>query len=592
MKKLLMLFVLLISMNAIGQSVAELKISPNVITTDKNGGVIEKGDTIYLNLEFKNNNSGLKNFYLDFQHQISAINLIGVAFPAAGAQGSALPTGTTTSFTNNYYPGYNWFDNANNNSEDGLQNANNAQYQYVQGQSKAINRIQITTATSGGNTTPLNDGTLAMLMFKVENVQAGFAYDSIYYNFAYGWDNTGVTKTIKMPKPNSAWANLDPNTNALVVGTLQTNANLVGGYRPMLVITDSATGIAKSYPQVNNANYFYLSSELDTNRTYYASAYILNDSLPAVLNKAVTVSDFTAAQSEFIKQNLDGTFTNSVMTTGMGRFAVDLNLNQKFDGGDIALLFAQAIGADTVVNPQANSSTFNIPLFLKSEFDTLSVSRGASLTETLGWNGHKVKFKTKSTAINLDLKYVIPGDVNRSHSSQVVNSQGQIQTNSINSSENVIKSMAVSFPNTTNETLPAIDVTLNNLTVTSNNIEIPFNVDTKGSNVSALQFEIVYDPAKVKFEEIKSEVPNTWFVFANSRDGVLRFGAIDKDMKTPIKGTSAPFKLKFSTLESGLDISTKIKVTSNLDASNDKGEQVAINLNTTTIKLTGYNNFN
>ncbi len=86
-------------------------------------------------------------------------------------------------------------------------------------------------------------------------------------------------------------------------------------------------------------------------------------------------------------------------------------------------------------------------------------------------------------------------------------------------------------------------------------------------------------------------MPNTWFVFANPRDGVLRFGAIDREMKVPIKGASAPFKLKFSTLENGLDISTKIKVTSNLDASNDKGEQLAINLNTTTIKLTGYNHF-
>jgi len=148
-----------------------------------------------------------------------------------------------------------------------------------------------------------------------------------------------------------------------------------------------------------------------------------------------------------------------------------------------------------------------------------------------------------------------------------------------------------SFPNTTNTNLPIIDVTLNNLTVTSNNIEIPFNIDTKGSNVSAVQFELVYDASKVKFEEIKSEVPNTWFVFANPRDGVLRFGAIDREMKVPIKGASAPFKLKFSTLENGLDISTKIKVTSNLDASNDKGEQLAINLNTTTIKLTGYNHF-
>jgi hypothetical protein len=590
MKKLLLITTLLFSVIANAQ-VAELRISPNVITTDKNGGVIEKGDTILLNLVYKNNNSNLRNFYLDFQHQISAINLFAVSFPTAGSTSSALPTGTSSTYNNYYYPGYNWFDNANNNSENGLQNAQNAQYQFVQNQTRAINRINLTFATPNGNTTQLNDGILATLMFRVENVSAGFAYDSIYYNFAYGWDNAGQTKTITMPKPNSAWANLDPNTNALVVGTLQTNANLTGGYRPMLVITDSATNAIRAYPQVNNANFFYLGSEVEPNKTYYISAFIPNDTLAGVLTRAITVSDFTAAQNEFIKQNLDGSFTNTVMTTGMGRFAADLNLNQRFDGGDIALLFAQAIGADTVVERQSNSSTFNIPLFTRAEFDTTSITRGATLTQNLGWNGHRVKFRTGATSMNLDLKYVIPGDINRSHSSQVVNSQNQIQTNSANSF-NSVALMSSSFPNTTNTNLPVIDVTLNNLTVTSNNIEIPFNIDTKGSNVSAVQFELVYDASKVKFEEIKSEVPNTWFVFANPRDGVLRFGAIDREMKTPIKGASAPFKLKFSTLENGLDISTKIKVTSNLDASNDKGEQVAINLNTTTIKLTGYNNFN
>ena len=586
MKKLLFILTLLFSVVANAQ-IAELRISPNVITTDRNGGVIEKGDTILLNLVYRNNNSNLRNFYLDFQHQISAINLFSVSFPTAGAQGSALPTGTSSTFTNNYYPGYNWIDNANNNSENGLQNAQNANYNYIQGQTRAINRINLTFATPNGNTTQLNDGTLATLMFRVENVSAGFAYDSIYYNFAYGWDNAGQTKTITMPKPNSAWANLDPNTNALVVGTFQTNSNLAGGYRPMLVITDSATNAVRAYPQVNNANFFYLGSEVEPNKTYYASAFIPNDTLAGVLTRAITVSDFTAAQNEFIKQNLDGSFTNTVMTTGMGRFAADLNLNQRFDGGDLALLFAQAVGADTVVERQANSSTFNIPIFTRAEFDTTGIARGATLTQNLGWNGHRVKFRTGATSMNLDLKYVIPGDINRSHSSQVVNSQGQIQTNSVND----IRSMSV-FPNTMNENLPSIDVSLNNLTVTSNNIEIPFNIDTKGSNVSALQFEIVYDATKVKFEDIKSEVPNTWFVFANPRDGVLRFGAIDREMKTPIRGTSAPFKLRFSTLENGLDISTRIRITSNLDASNNNGEQLAIKLNTNQIKLTGYNNFN
>ena len=39
------------------------------------------------------------------------------------------------------------------------------------------------------------------------------------------------------------------------------------------------------------------------------------------------------------------------------------------------------------------------------------------------------------------------------------------------------------------------------------------------------------------------------------------------------------------------DINSAIKVTNNMDASNMLGNQLGINLNSTTIKLTGYNNF-
>ena len=137
-----------------------------------------------------------------------------------------------------------------------------------------------------------------------------------------------------------------------------------------------------------------------------------------------------------------------------------------------------------------------------------------------------------------------------------------------------------------------IDVSLNNTTVTSNTIEIPVNLDTKGIQTSALQFEFVYDKTKVKFEDIKSELPNSWYVFANSKDGKIRFGAIDRDLKNPVTGTSVPFRLKFSALENGLDLNTRIQITSNLDASDKNGNQLGINLNTQTIKLTGYNNFN
>jgi hypothetical protein len=583
MKHLLTFILLFVAGGSMQAQVAELKISPNVITTDKNGGVIEKGDTIVLNLMFKNNGSHLRNFYLDFQHQISAINFIGVGFPTAGTQGTSLPAGATTSVTNNYYPGYYWLDNQSNNSEDGLMNAQYASYAYNQAGSKAINRININTATPNGNTTDLNDGLFAQLLFKVATVQAGFAYDSIYYNFAYGWDNTGNVKTITMPKPNSAWVDLDPSTNALIKGTFQTNANLTTGYHPVLAIIDSATSQVKSWPTIRQDGSFFVGSEVLPNTTYYALAYLPSDTIPATLNKAVTVSDYTAAQTEFNKQNLDGTFTNASMKTGMGYFASDLNRNGKFDGGDVTLLFAQAVGADTLMVVQAGSNTTSIPTFTKAFFDT--ATSATTLALPLDWNDHKVKFKTDTVAINLDLKYVIPGDINRSHSSQVV-VNNQIQVNSIN--ENRIKSFAV---NTTNTAVPVIDVNLNNLTVVSNTIEIPFTVDAGLNKVSAVQFEIVYDPTKVKFEEIKSLLPNTWFVFANSTEGKLRFGAVDKDLKTPFEKVVTPFTLKFSSIGAGVDLNTRIKVTSNLDASDDKGTQLGINLNTTTIKLTGYNNF-
>lgn len=587
MKHILTLCLLLIGLGLNAQ-IAELRLSTNLISTDINGGTIEKDDTIQLALVLKNNNSNIKNIYLDFQHQISAINMIGVVFPPAGTQ--ALPAGTQTSFTNNYYPGYNWFDNANNNTEDGLTNAYNAQYQFVQGQSKAINRININTAVPNGNTTQLNDGILCYLRFKVVNVSAGFAYDSIYYNFAYGWDNNGQQKTIKMPKPNSAWVNINPVSNALITGNLQVNGNLGGNLQPKLAIVDSATNTLRATVVPSPNGNFTLTSELLPNTVYYATAYVPSDSMASILTRSITVSDYTSAQNEFIKQNLDGTYSRISMTSGMSFFAADANRNQSFDGGDLSLLFAQAVGADTIFSPQPNSSTTNLPVFLSSYFDTVDISTALKLNET-GLNSFRVKFRTKTTVDTLNLKYVIPGDINRSHSSQVVVAGQTITTSANRFSLSGFSNQAYGFPNTTND-IKYIDVNLNNLTVVSNTIEVPFKIDTKGNKVSGLQFEIVFDPTKVKFDEIKSEVPNSWYVFATSREGRVRFGSLDRDMKTPVVGALTPFKLKFSSIQSGLDLNTKIQITSNLDASDENGKQLGINLNTQTIKLTGYNNFN
>jgi hypothetical protein len=239
---------------------------------------------------------------------------------------------------------------------------------------------------------------------------------------------------------------------------------------------------------------------------------------------------------------------------------------------------------------------------LRAEFTfNSSPSHSWGAITTTNWKDFdypKVYVKTGVIGTNttLDLKYLLWGDVNRSHSSQVVvsnNGVASVVTRASNSlkSNTAFRTMSTeSFINTPN-TVPAIDVNLSNVTVTSNNVEIPVNVTTNGNLVTGLQFQFDYDPTKIKFEELSPNLPNTWYLFVNSVDGKIKFGAIDQGEKTPINGTSIPFKLKFSTIGNGVDILTSVKVSSTMDASAVKGSQLGINLNTTQIKLTGYNNF-
>jgi len=222
---------------------------------------------------------------------------------------------------------------------------------------------------------------------------------------------------------------------------------------------------------------------------------------------------------------------------------------------------------------------------------------------TSNWNTvtyPKTYFKTDIIGTNafLDLKYLLWGDVNRSHSSQVVtstNGTSTVQTNAVNSlqSNSTFKSMAtsnLSFINTPYD-ITSIDVNLSNITVTSNTIEIPVTIDTKGTALGGLQFQFDYDPTKIQFQELASTLPNSWYIFANAKEGKVKFGALEQSSKIGTTGVLTPFKLKFSTIGNGIDILTSVKVSSTMDASSVNGTQLGINLNKTQIKLTGYNNF-
>jgi hypothetical protein len=166
-----------------------------------------------------------------------------------------------------------------------------------------------------------------------------------------------------------------------------------------------------------------------------------------------------------------------------------------------------------------------------------------------------------------------------------------IASNAIPSLKKNLSSPQANLLINTTQPIQSINVSIKSQTIQSNSIEIPIAIDTKSLAVSALQFEFQYDPTKLKFESITNELPNTWYTFVNNKDGKVKFGSIDKDVKSPITGALTPFKLKFSSINNGSDLNTFIKVSPVMDASSKTGYQLGINLNSDTIKLLGINLF-
>jgi hypothetical protein len=187
-----------------------------------------------------------------------------------------------------------------------------------------------------------------------------------------------------------------------------------------------------------------------------------------------------------------------------------------------------------------------------------------------------IYFRTTTTNQVLDLNYLIAGDINRSHSSQVVDTAGKIQSFSLVNTPIAKKAVAVS---------------LANAVVESDNISIPVSINTDGLSICGLQFEFSYDATKIQLQEIKSNTNPSWLNFYTNENGYVKFGGIDKTLKEGITGNITPFTIKFKSLAPGIDINTYIWVTDNMDASDNRGNQVGIKLNTAQIRLIGINNF-
>ena len=705
MKKFLTLGFILISLSSFGQ--IRFKFPDTRVLTDINGGVIDRGDQFDVMVHANGNGDAVtRQLMFDFQYDQTNFEVVSVNHTGTGGNGGVFPQGSNIQISWQNYPNYSYAGNST--FTNGTQRyVSNATYVYNATGSNAILRSTITWAITGTGAMPFNSfSQMLVVRFRLKATSTANSFNPIKLNFVAGWNGQGIGVPTTMDTPLSTEVIMNQNTGKLVTAKVDISSNLLALSDVKVSFRDTLSGIGQLFSVLSNGNVDINQSLLAENKVYEVSVMHSIDKTYAVYNGAITISDFTTAQSEFTSMGLDGS-NGLILKTGQSLYAADINRNKTIDGGDLPRLLGQVVGIDTLVtvpsgyamgsngwmslptwrateatsvagqtewcvvnvngygsgqarvyidlrefngtnvlpenikslqlfdlysgpvefiSKDANWAFYKVP----STFSTISTSTFAPYIRDMGNNDYGIKaefgfntdpsnswgsitssnwkditypktyVKTGVLGTNeiVDLKYLLWGDVNRSHSSQVVtssNGTSTVQTNAVNSlitntAFRTFATQSTSFINTPND-ISSIDVNLSNVTVTSNNVEIPVSLTTNGNAVSGLQFQFDYDPSKIKFEELKSDLPNSWYVFVNSVDGKVKFGAIDQNSKTPINGTNIPFKLKFSTIGDGVNLLTSVKVSPTMDASDSKGVQLGINLNSTQIKLTGYNNF-
>jgi hypothetical protein len=680
MKKLLVAVLLLFPWGGVEAQPA-LWWGANTISTNINGGAIVKGDTVELEVKVNPNFSTIRSVFFDFQHQKDAITFLDVQ------RGAAIPSTANFSYTNNYYPNCRFNRNGNNTTINGWNNYMYAQYTCNSSTVPyhAINRIMVNVSSAAN----LDQATYIKLRFRITETAAGFPYDSVYMNFAVGYNANGSTMTnTENVGTKGVWINFSSSANNLIVGEVKHSANVSAGMKAMMRL--SITDTLQQPTEVTNVavggnGAFSFAQQLQNNAPYRFRLTVLADSVAPLSLAATTISDYTMAVQEFITQNLDRTFNNNNINKGIKYWAADVNNNGEFDGGDLQILFNAVTGLDTIMVPPAGCAAncyYTLPVFYGADYDNTPLTNWNALmvgktidiipgqveyaiinlngygtgqtrfyvdmrefpagvepssvkwmnildvytgpvtfmSSDANWAFYKIastftkatngssaynssirnvnnqntdyaissnaKFSNKTPSFvhartttseqTLDVRYALKGDVNLSHSSLVTEQQAAIY----------------GWGNLVVPDGRSIDTKLNNVVVTGDTITIPFNIDTKGIALSGLQYEVKYDPTLVKFDRMVIDTPS-WVSFVHPMpNGTIRFGAVDKDLKTPLTGTNlTPFRLRFVARTAGVDLNTSVVLTQVMDAADNKGNQVGINLSSTVIRLVGISNF-
>jgi hypothetical protein len=317
--------------------------------------------------------------------------------------------------------------------------------------------------------------------------------------------------------------------------------------------------------QANN-NAFIDSITVNTDGTYTLinidenTRYKLEIKFPSALatirDNAVTIADAVKTYDEYTITDVNQTFSRQYLKYGLSYLIADINKTGTLDGGDPYSIYASVSG----LKPIDTTKVLNV--FSKNVYDSLVLGQNQWLDWASYNNGVTYIYDSVGT-VNLtgvDIKYFILGDVDRSHSSPVYDAGGGLIVGA-----RYIGNLDVNIPNVSAPTGQAMYAS--------------FNMNTNGIKNDGLQFEMRYDPTKVKFEEIISNIQGPWLQYLthDEANGIIRFGGMNNQTAGSLVDNVTPFRLKFSPIGNG-DVLTNVYVRQLMDASDKNGDHFNINL--------------
>jgi hypothetical protein len=523
MKKLLLAFALLISYVSYSQN--------PTIGHFQQLATVKRGDTLDVAWYYQPvASTDIRTFQVDWQYKKDLFTYLSTTVDAA--VNSNIP-----------YVDYKQFDGFKYNTYA------NGSYSYTADANWAVGRNYLVLA--GGNQISGN-GYIIHNKYKVNSVASNFVSDTITINWArlFKVDGTSIGDNV---------ATLSNKKLAIFLkGNLTISGKVWFGdgmkSLPTIIATDANTGVVASTTTAA-INGTYTLDNIEQNTRYKIQVLFPKDSLINIRDYGVTIADAVKVYNEYTNTDVNQNFGRQYLKYGLSYLIGDVNKTGTLDGGDSYSIYASVSG----LRPIDTSKLISV--FSKNEYDSLVLGNDQWNTWANFINRGNFIFDSVTTVnLSLDIKYFVLGDVDRSSSSPVYDDNGNLIVGA-----RYIGTMGVQIP----DTYAGLNQPL----------YVPFNVSTNGIDNKGLQFEMRYDPSKVRFEDIVSNIQGPWlqYVTHDATNGIIRFGGMNNQTVGALNGNVMPFKLKFSPIGNA-DVTTYVYVRKLMDASDKEGDHFDIQL--------------